>query len=323
MPDSPELNPELQALDFASLSSALCFVCSGMFDGEIDMVNHHEKVSIEDVRRFWTDNPLFEGELQLETGSKKWFEEWERIITEDAYLGEGPGPIFYPRLSQNSRIVDVGCGPGFWVRWFLRRGFYNVSACDLTDRAVELTKRSLNLFGLVTKGEIRVGNAEDLPWPDHTFDHVNCQGVIHHTPNTEKCIQEFHRVLKPAPTGGGTLCFSVYYKGGLLRHPKMLKLVTQMARQFIKTKGRGRESMLWEQDPEEIVRLYDGRDNPLGKAYSLEELRRMVTDFFDIIELRRFYFPVRWVPGYIPRAVHRWLDHSHGFLMIARCQRKT
>jgi hypothetical protein len=92
---------------------------------------------IDDVRRFWNDNPLFVGEGKNEPGTREWFLEFEKAVS-NILVGE-PGPILTRGLLPSSRILDVGCGPGFWVRYFLRSGFSHVSACDLTPNAVELT----------------------------------------------------------------------------------------------------------------------------------------------------------------------------------------
>src|SRR5205085_8113962 len=130
--------------------------------------------------------------------------------------------IFTDGLRPDARLLDVGCGPGLWVRFFARRGFTNISACDLTQAAVDLTKRSLELFGL--KARVEVGNAEALPYGDGTFEHVNCQGVIHHTPDPRKAVEEFARVLVP----GGTVCLSVYYRTLILQRPWLLRIVARI-----------------------------------------------------------------------------------------------
>lgn len=193
-----------------------------------------KRQTVEDVRRFWSNNPLFSGEGAAEPGTRDWFQEHERVYVEDCFAGGEPDPIFFKGISTQARILDVGCGPGFWVRYFLRHGYENVSACDLTQTAVDLTEKSLELFGL--RAHVAIGNAEDLPYASKCFDHVNCQGVIHHTPNTIQCVREFHRVLKK----DGTVCFSVYHRNFLLRHPGILRVFSMVAGSFIGLKGRGR-----------------------------------------------------------------------------------
>lgn len=106
------------------------------------------------------------------------------------------------------------------------------------------------------------GDVEELPFKSNVFDNVISFGVLHHTPNTEKGIKEIYRVLKP----GGKAFLSFYYKNFLLRQP-MFWFMT-IAMRILGIKPKGREKMPYVKNPDEFVRIYDGNENPLGKAYS-------------------------------------------------------
>ena len=272
--------------------------------------------TIDDVRRFWTDCPLFTGESSRVPGTREWFEEHEAVYLHDCFVGRPP-EIFTDDLSLSARLLDVGCGPGFWVRFFARRGFTRVYGCDLTEVAVELTNRSLGLFGLTAT--VQIGNAERLPYADGSFDHINCQGVIHHTPAPEDAIREFARVLAPA----GTVCLSVYHRNALLRRPWAVRLFARLFGGIVGLQGRARESLLASGDAEEIVRMYDGRDNPIGRAYTSDELRRMLEPLFVVERVEHFYFPARALPVSLPRRLHRWLSRRFGLLVIMRARLRS
>jgi ubiquinone/menaquinone biosynthesis C-methylase UbiE len=81
---------------------------------------------------------------------------------------------------------------------------------DLTERAVEHTRRRLAMFGLAS--HLFVGDAEALSFPDGYFDVVYSWGVLHHTPDTPKAVSEMYRVLKP----GGTARIMLYHKWSLV-----------------------------------------------------------------------------------------------------------
>lgn len=70
-----------------------------------------------------------------------------------------------------------------------------VTAIDLTERAVLLTKRRFELFDIKNASVMRE-DAENLPFPDNSFDFVWSWGVIHHSANTQKIVKEILRVLK-------------------------------------------------------------------------------------------------------------------------------
>ena len=50
---------------------------------------------------------------------------------------------------------------------------------------------------------LKEGNAQNLPFPDNSFDFVTCQTLLIHVPDPQKALNEMKRVLKP---GGTLLC---------------------------------------------------------------------------------------------------------------------
>ncbi len=95
---------------------------------------------------------------------------------------------------RGQRVLEIGVGAATdFVNW-ARHGA-QLSGVDLTQAAIELARERLDLEGL--GADLRVADAENLPFPDSTFDIVYSHGVLHHTPDTEKSIAEVHRILKP------------------------------------------------------------------------------------------------------------------------------
>jgi ubiquinone/menaquinone biosynthesis C-methylase UbiE len=101
-------------------------------------------------------------------------------------------------------LLEVGCGIGTDLVRFARGGAL-VTGVDLSQTAIDMAAKNFALHGL-TPVELRVANAEALPYADNTFDHVYGHGVIQYTADPAQLIRECHRVLKP----GGTGIFMVY-----------------------------------------------------------------------------------------------------------------
>lgn len=102
-------------------------------------------------------------------------------------------------------VLEIGVGMGAdFVRW-LRAGARAIGV-DLTDRAVELTQRRAEAEG--HRAQVRVADAELLPFLDASFDLVYSWGVLHHTPDTARAFREAIRVLRP----GGRLKVMVYHR---------------------------------------------------------------------------------------------------------------
>ena len=163
-----------------------------------------------------------------------------------------------PNKEHLEHVLDLGCGPGFWTIELTKHGVKRVHAADLTEKVLLLAKERCQIYNC-KETEFSIQNAESMTFANNTFDHVNCQGVIHHTPNTEAAVGEIARVLKHR----GTASLSVYFKNYLLRNWKYLAWVGQiLSGMGVQLKGRERENIFLESEVDEIVRLYDGKENP-------------------------------------------------------------
>jgi ubiquinone/menaquinone biosynthesis C-methylase UbiE len=101
------------------------------------------------------------------------------------------------------RLLEIGVGLGTDFVRFVRAGAA-ATGVDLTERAVSLARRRLEVEGL--QADVQVADAEALPFPDASFDRVYSWGVLHHTPDTEQAVREAVRVLRH----GGDLCVMLY-----------------------------------------------------------------------------------------------------------------
>ncbi len=276
----------------------------------------NDRPDIDAVRSFWESNPLWTGESGAQEGSREFFDEHRRVYVEDCFAGE-LDPRTLPTTDPDAPILDLGCGPGFWTETFLQLGFRDVTAADLTEHALELVRQRCAWSDI--KPTIARENAESLTFDDCSFSHVNCQGVIHHTPHPERAVAEIARVLKP----GGTAVISVYYLHPLLRVWPVFRWAGKAAAALgVGLRGRGRERMLAVDDARELVRLYDGADNPIGIAYSRKEFLTLLEPWFDEPEIFLHFFPARAFPIPLPRSVHRLLDRHSGLMIFARATRK-
>lgn len=95
-----------------------------------------------------------------------------------------------------------------------------------------------------------------------------------------------------------------------------------IAKLGIKFSGRGRENIFLNESTKEIVRLYDGEDNPKGVAYSKKEIMRMIEDKFVVEKSFLYYFPTRIFPFKVPRFIHRFLAKYFGFMIAFSLRKK-
>ena len=182
--------------------------------------------SIKDVESFWNSNPLFVGESEFDPGSQEYFVKHTQVYVDDCFAGRFDSAVI-PYSLIGKHVLDLGCGPGFWIEQIAKHFPRTIVGADLTDNALELSKKRSEMLG-ITNVTFAKANAEDLCFENATFDHVNCQGVIHHTPDTERAFKEISRVLKP----GGSFSVSVYYKNIFLRSWPVLKYAGKLLNKF-------------------------------------------------------------------------------------------
>ncbi len=111
--------------------------------------------------------------------------------------------------ARGKKVLEIGVGLGADHQCFALAGA-DLYGIDLSERAIEHTRRRLCAFGLTS--QLKVGDAEQLDFPDCYFDRVYSWGVLHHTPDTSKAVSEVWRVLKRE----GMASIMIYHKASLV-----------------------------------------------------------------------------------------------------------
>jgi ubiquinone/menaquinone biosynthesis C-methylase UbiE len=96
------------------------------------------------------------------------------------------------------RVLEVCCGPGMLAEGAIARGAQAVGL-DFSN-VVELARK------MVPAAQFQQGDAQDLPFPDNSFDAAVCGYGLMHVPDSEKVLREMQRVVRP----GGRIAVSVW-----------------------------------------------------------------------------------------------------------------
>jgi 2-polyprenyl-6-hydroxyphenyl methylase/3-demethylubiquinone-9 3-methyltransferase len=97
---------------------------------------------------------------------------------------------------KNKRILDVGCGGGFYSFIVAKQGACNIVGVDLEKACIKAAqlnldrKMSLSIDGVVA-------DTTKLPFRNESFDLVLCVDVIEHVEADRKVICELFGLLKP------------------------------------------------------------------------------------------------------------------------------
>ena len=206
-------------------------------------------------------------------------------------------------------ILEVGCGMGTDLLEYARNGA-GVVGLDLTPRHLELAQRRFSLFD--QDGLFVNGDAEHLCFRNDSFDFVFSNGVLHHTPDTQRAVDEIHRVLKP----GGEALILLYHQRSL--HYYLHILLESGSKRFLRHVLDGKRLSDFSY-AKVLSASTDGELNPLTKVYSRRQgralMRRFSTVEAEVYHLNRGDFPFS---GIVPPPVLRSLARSFGWYLVLR-----
>ena len=98
-------------------------------------------------------------------------------------------------IEAGSRLLDVGCGPGGLAKALADVvGAENVSAVDPSEPFAETCREQL------PDADVRVAAAEELPFPDDSFDGAFAQLVVNFMSDAERGVGEMKRVVRRGGT---------------------------------------------------------------------------------------------------------------------------
>lgn len=98
----------------------------------------------------------------------------------------------------NGQVLDVGTGTGRLAVEFAKLvPGVKVVGLDLSEVALQLAQENIPSGDVSLRVSFKMGNAEDIPFEDDTFDLVISSNTLHLVKNPVRMFNEVHRVLKP------------------------------------------------------------------------------------------------------------------------------
>jgi ubiquinone/menaquinone biosynthesis C-methylase UbiE len=130
----------------------------------------------------------------------------------DRFMGRysrelAPRLVTFAGVADGMRALDVGCGSGLLTSALADRlGAANVAAADPSETLLAACAAR------VPDADVRQAPAEELPWPDASFDAVLSQLVLNFVADADAAVAEMRRVAVP----GAILASCTWdYAGGM------------------------------------------------------------------------------------------------------------
>jgi len=113
-------------------------------------------------------------------------------------------------MKNMEKILDVGCGIGLIAKEMHELGDIEVHGIDKNEKLIEIAKEKF------PGGKFVVGNAEEMPYDDNTFDCTFCQFLLMWVKYPFQVLSEMKRVTK---FGGYVICAAEPDYGGKIDYP--------------------------------------------------------------------------------------------------------
>lgn len=266
------------------------------------------------IRTFWGNRPCGSVSSSHPINSRAYFEEteserfrlhtdWDRPFMKEA--------IGYDQHTAKT-MLEIGCGIGVdSIQW--RRAGNHIVSLDYNFPSLEITRERFKNEKL--DGRFLNGDAETLPFANEAFDLVYSFGVLHHTPNTQKTIDEVHRCLKP----GGEAIIMLYYKWSALIWGHTVLGFGLRQGKLLETRSVGKLISKYT----EFDSQFEGNVNPLTKAYSKREIRKMFHKFQDVKQEIHYLWPGHFGPAakllpLVPEKMRKNLHRVLGWNVIIK-----
>ncbi|CCQ75470.1 class I SAM-dependent methyltransferase [Magnetospira sp. QH-2] len=207
------------------------------------------------------------------------------------------------------KVLEIGPGAGGHSALFAKHGA-RMTSVDLTFHRARATQAKFDLLG-EDAPDCRAlqSDAENLPFADNCFDIVYSNGVLHHTLDTEKAMDEVFRVLRP----GGQAVILLYCKSSWHYWINMLLAEGLLRGRIFKDPenwlGRATE---WGGKNQQTV------ENPITRCYTAGGIRKLFAKFGHVtLRKGEFYFYLIPKLGKLIRArqIKRFGTHPGGILV--------
>lgn len=137
-------------------------------------------------------------DYMMDVYSKYWINARERIY---GFMEYDKNLSYYicKHIPKGGKLLEVACGTGYPFSDFFQKQMYSVYGIDISSDLIEKC-RQLN-----PNINAKVGDAENIDFPNDYFDCVYCFHSTWYFPNLNKAIDEMVRVTSP----GGIVIFDI------------------------------------------------------------------------------------------------------------------
>ncbi len=272
-------------------------------------MNNEEAIK-QATKNVWGTNPAgwTFGNGYAKGTSEFFFSVLEKRSTQEC---EWMNEIVHFERFRGKKVLEIGCGAGYDAYQFCKAGA-EYTGIDITPDNPIIAKKHLDYCGL--EGKFFEMDVEKLSLPEQ-YDYIFSFGVLHHTPNMSKALENMHAYVKDS----GEVQIIVYYKYSIFYLLHLMVFDWLLSGKFLKMSLKDRLSQIefTTSSCKALVNVYG--KNELKKICSKAGFKVIKTD---IRKLNREDLP--HIPGvsrlyrFIPNSWLYFLSKRFGWYLSMR-----
>lgn len=166
-------------------------------------------------------------------------------------------------LSNEDRVLDCGCGRGFYLRLIRELYSSELTGIDPDKDTLAIARSKLKDKNI----KLLHASANELPFSNNVFDKILFSEVLEHIPNDSQALKEIWRVLRP----GGVLALTVPNA----RYPFLWDPINRTLESLFDTRIRtGILAGIWT-DHQRLYKLEDILALAEQSGFAVEEIRHL------------------------------------------------
>jgi len=141
---------------------------------------------------------------------------------------------------QGKRVVDLGCGFGWFARWARKHGAARILGVDLSENMIARAKVDTDDPGI----EYVIDDLEQVALPEASFDFAYSSLVFHYIHNFDRLVKAVFRALVPHAHFIFTIEHPIYMASNVARLVGGQARSQNMASTAIPSRARARQTGL-------------------------------------------------------------------------------
>ena len=179
-----------------------CSLCESENIRELYKIKGYNVVKCKDCGFVFVKDEILKKELvdlytQTYFHNPAWYQlDKERYFGYDDYIGDKENIRdkfdkilrVIKKHTNKGPLLDIGCGPGFFLELARERGYIAVQGIDISSYAVEYSTKTLNL-------DVQKGDLLDFHFAPATFNVIVIFDVLEHFQNPKEILAEIYKIL--------------------------------------------------------------------------------------------------------------------------------